>query len=548
MESWDDAIDELRQEYLLEAPGQIAGIRGLLAQLRVGPGDKAALAELRRGFHGFAGSGTTYGYPDVTNFGRSAESRCLRALENEHAAPEDVGEWGRLLDAIEASLAAPPAPHEETNENAPGDLSAEDPLDALIVDDDEAVARLLATRLSLEGFCVRSAGTVAAAQACLDRRLPDILVADVMLPDGTGYEVVEALRKLPGGDQSIVLVVSVRTAFVDKVEAIHSGADAYFDKPLDWDAFQQRLRHLLDARRATQARVLSVEDDPHQAALLRSVLVSGGYDVRTCSDPLRFEQEMGAFGPDLVLMDVVLPGASGYDLVRFLRQEDRYATLPVVMVTGESRLEARLSATRAGADDFLLKPVMPGMLLSTVAARIERARSLRGLMDRDGLTRLLTHGAFMERASAAASRASRRTDSRLVWAMIDVDHFKAVNDRHGHPTGDRVLAALAQLLRHRLRQSDVVGRYGGEEFAALVEDLSQEEALRLVDRLRSDFEAMEHRSLAGESFHVTFSAGLAAWENGSDTIDAWKSRADQALYEAKRSGRNKVVLGASPGI
>ncbi len=169
-------------------------------------------------------------------------------------------------------------------------------------------------------------------------------------------------------------------------------------------------------------------------------------------------------------------------------------------------------------------------------------------MDRDGLTRLLTHGAFMERASAAGSRASRRTDSRLVWAMIDVDHFKAVNDRHGHPTGDRVLAALAQLLRHRLRQSDVVGRYGGEEFAALVEDLSQEEALRLVDRLRRDFEAMEHRSLSGESFHVTFSAGLAAWENRSDTIDAWKSRADQALYEAKRSGRNKVVLGPSPGI
>ena len=126
---------------------------------------RIVLTELRRGFHGFAGSGTTYGYPDVTNFGRSAESRCLRALENEQAAPEDFGEWGRLLDAIEASLAAPPAPHEETNENAPGEPSAEDPLDALIVDDDEAVARLLATRLSLEGLlrtqrrhCRRGAG------------------------------------------------------------------------------------------------------------------------------------------------------------------------------------------------------------------------------------------------------------------------------------------------------------------------------------------------------------------------------------------------------
>jgi len=226
MESWDHAIDELRQEYLLETPAQIASLRGLIASLRVEPSERELLLELRRGFHGFAGSGTTYGYPEATALGRTAESRCLRALDAGHATTEDLVECARLLDAIERCLAAAPARNEDKAEKAPEEPFTEEPLDALIVDDDESVARILATKLSIEGFLVRTAGTVAAARARLDERLPDVLVADVMLPDGMGYEIVEALRKLPGGDQSVVLVVSVRTAFVDKVEAIHSGADA----------------------------------------------------------------------------------------------------------------------------------------------------------------------------------------------------------------------------------------------------------------------------------------------------------------------------------
>src|SRR4029450_5072407 len=197
------------------------------------------------------------------------------------------------------------------------------------------------------------------------------------------------------------------------------------------------------------------------------------------------------------------------DLTRYLRQHDVHATLPIVVLTTESHLEARLGTLRAGADDFLLKPVEPGLLLSTVAARIERASFLRSLLERDGLTTLLTHSAVVERARAVVARRERDPSVRCAWVMIDLDSFKRINDRHGHPVGDRVLPSLASVLRRRLRQSDVMGRYGGEEFAVLVEDLSEEEVVRLVNRLLDEFGAIPHRSPHGDTFKASFSAGVA---------------------------------------
>jgi len=342
------------------------------------------------------------------------------------------------------------------------------------------------------------------------------------------------------------VMISILSGLLDKVEAIHCGADGYFEKPVEWDSLLRRLRLLLERNRSQPSRVLSMEDDPEQAAFLRVVMESAGYQFRVCPDPRQMEHDLLAFRPDLLLMDVLLPGASGHDLTRYLRQHDVHATLPIVVLTTESQLETRLDTLRAGADDFLIKPVAPGLLLSTVAARIERARFLRSLLERDGLTSLLTHSAFLERARNVVARRQRDAKVRCAWVMIDLDFFKRVNDRHGHPVGDRVLASLASLLRRRLRQSDTMGRYGGEEFAVLVEDLDEADVLRLVDRLLEEFAVQPHRSPHGVTFTAAFSAGVAMLEEPD--LDAWRHRADQALYSAKMAGRRRVVGASSlPG-
>jgi diguanylate cyclase (GGDEF)-like protein len=133
----------------------------------------------------------------------------------------------------------------------------------------------------------------------------------------------------------------------------------------------------------------------------------------------------------------------------------------------------------------------------------------------------------------------------MAWAMIDLDHFKSVNDRYGHPVGDRVLAALSSLLRRRVRQTDTIGRYGGEEFALLLDGLGPENAVALVDRLRREFDAITFTSPGGSPFHATFSAGIAMLEPGM-SFDRWREEADAALYAAKKAGRDRLVLAGSP--
>lgn len=238
-------------------------------------------------------------------------------------------------------------------------------------------------------------------------------------------------------------------------------------------------------------------------------------------------------------MDILLPGMSGQDLARYVRQNPAYATLPLMFLTTEDQVQRRIETLRAGADDYLIKPVAPGLLISTVAARLERARFLQSLLDRDGLTGLLTHTAFLERAKNAMAQ-TRRSGKRSALVMVDLDHFKTVNDTYGHPTGDRVLISLAALFRRRLRQSDSLGRYGGEEFAIIVDDLENHDAIRLVDRLREEFSQIEHHSTGGKTFRIAFSAGVSVLDDTLQTIDQWKEAADQALYVAKAKGRNRV--------
>jgi len=280
---------------------------------------------------------------------------------------------------------------------------------------------------------------------------------------------------------------------------------------------------------------------------VKAVLGSGGYGVRICSDPARFEEEAIAFEPDLVLMDINLPGFSGYDLARFLRQNEKYAAVPVVFLTAEYRAQSRIEAIRAGGDDHLVKPIAPAILLSTVAARIERAQFLKSLIGRDGLTGLLNHTAFLEGARGVVLRQSRNPGKGAAFALIDLDLFRAVNDRHGHPVGDRVLASMGALLRRRVRGSDLVGRLGGEEFAVILEDLTEEEAERLMNRLLEEFSVVLHNGADRSVFHVTFSAGVSGFLPGM-SVDTWRQSADDALHAAKSAGRHRVARAAQPKV
>lgn len=543
MQSWEDTLKELRVEYLQESQGKLEDIERLLKRLSDATSDHDALQELLRRFHGFAGSGATYGFPHVSTLGLEGERVCRASVEARAASASDLSRWAQIRDDLKAQFSAIEGQVAAAERHRDTPVRQASKPDILVVDDDPAITQMLLKLLAQEGMVGRAAATRAAALKELEGKVPDGLIVDIVLPDGSGYELVERVRGLPNGDLPAVLILSIRTGFLDKVEAVHCGADGFFEKPVDWDAMVRRLQHLLERGRAETARILSVEDDPSQAAYLKAILQSAGYEVAVCDDPHTFENVLAATRPDLVLMDILLPGISGYDLVRYLRQDEKYAALPVISLSTEGQIDAQIKSARAGTDDHLTKPVAPGLLLSAVAARIERSRFLKGLLNRDGLTRLLTHTAFLERARGTVARAER-TPLDAAWVMIDLDRFKAVNDTHGHPTGDRVIGAMAALLRRRLRQSDTIGRYGGEEFSVILDDLNEPDALRLVNLLLDEFSKEEHMGPDGTAFRVTFSAGVAMLQPSMD-LEGWRQAADNALYDAKASGRNRVVAASA---
>lgn len=542
MEAWESTLRELREQYVRGASKRLEQLSIDTERLSKDASDLEALRELKRTFHGLTGSGTTYGFPQITALGQSGEKICDQLLRaNEVPEPQHIAEWRNLhkqlteeFDGIRARSNATSTSTTEVVERHTKQLLI------LVVDPDPDAFEILNRLMEREGLTSKHCQTKAAAMEALEHQMPDGLIIDIHLPDGSSYELVERVRSMPGGDSPAVLMISPVAGFLDKVEVIRCGADGYFEKPLDWESLMRRLQHLLERMRKEPVRILSMEDDPDQASFISAALGTAGYEARICDDPKRFEAELVSFRPDLVLMDIMLPEISGYDLARYIRQDEKYATLPILFLTSQGEMEAKIDSVKAGGDDYLVKPVSAGLLLSTVAARIERARFLRSLLDRDGLTRLLTHTAFLERAKAIASQKDRDPSRSYAMAMIDLDRFKSINDSYGHLTGDRVLSGLAALLRRRLRQSDVIGRYGGEEFAVIIDDLQEDEAVRLMRRLLEEFSKLEYRAPDGKVFHATFSAGVSMAEQGV-SLEQWRLEADNLLYAAKAAGRNRIL-------
>ena len=280
-------------------------------------------------------------------------------------------------------------------------------------------------------------------------------------------------------------------------------------------------------------RILCVEDDRVQANFLRAVLEDAGYEVMCVGHTGGFDDLLSSFRPDLLTVDVGLPDVSGIDLAREVRGAPGNATLPIIVLTGHRSIEMHIEGLRAGADDYLVKPVSPHLLTTTVASRLERSKVVRALIERDGLTGLLTPRTFRQQLDMAWGD-HRRGLGPFTLIAIDIDHFKSINDTNGHAAGDGVLVLLASSLTRSVRRTDPVGRCGGDEMSVLLRNANEKQACALIQGVLEQFAGMTRATSP-----VTFSAGVALL-NGDEDVSAWQKRADDALYAAKRAGRARV--------
>ncbi|MBL8511212.1 MAG: diguanylate cyclase, partial [Betaproteobacteria bacterium] len=350
-------------------------------------------------------------------------------------------------------------------------------------------------------------------------------------------EVIKQVRLNHAASQLFCLAVPKALGTI--VALLRAGADVTIQPDQEISTVLARVLELVQAQEQDPFRVLLVEDSPTATFVIQRALTQHAIDSHSISNPQQLLAAVEMYRPDLVLMDMYMPHCTGVEATRVMRQLAAYQSLPVVYLSSEKDMAAQIEALRLGGDQFLTKPCNPLLLAAVVKTKIERYREMQRSSQHDSLTALLNHSAAKTRLHQILNATNPNRD-RLCVIMIDIDHFKAVNDSYGHPVGDQVIRSLAWLLKGRLRSTDIVGRYGGEEFVVVMRDASQEEALAVLNRIRSDFATIPHAHSAGTLF-ATFSTGVAIYPH-YQTVTELIQAADDALLQAKRNGRNRVEI------
>ncbi len=369
-------------------------------------------------------------------------------------------------------------------------------------------------------------------------REPVIVLVDAAGVDFAEYAAaVKALRSQFSA--TTIIGLNLASNFDTLRMALVSGCEFCFTVGTPQALIMGRIVKMCGKEEEQPYRVLVVEDSKTASAVIQRTLKQSGMESMAIARPQEVLTSMVKFQPDLVLMDMFMPGCTGVEVTRVIRQHEEFLSTPVVYLSGDSSIALQVDALRLGGDHFLTKPFNPVILNAVVKSKIDRYRNLRRSMTLDSMTGLLNHLTSKQRLDAAATT-SDADGTTLCVAMIDIDHFKNVNDSYGHPLGDQVIRSLAWLLKQRLRKTDSVGRYGGEEFLVILPDADAARAHQLLDRIRVDFSMFQH-TVGNTSFSCTFSGGIAQFTRGLGGPSAIKI-ADEALYIAKRKGRNQLVV------
>jgi two-component system, cell cycle response regulator len=314
-----------------------------------------------------------------------------------------------------------------------------------------------------------------------------------------------------------------------------------------------RTRELADA--VTPISVLLVEDSAAIRALVRRMLGAGGHTVVEATGGAAALAACRQQQPDVMLLDVEMPEMSGWDVLAAMKAEPDLRDVPVVFLTGRSDTTDIVEGLRLGAHDYLRKPCEPAELLARVqaAARVKRLqdelRQRNQELDRISRTDALTglrNRRHVEEYLARLVSLVRRNAQPIAVLLVDIDHFKSVNDRYGHDAGDAVLREVAERMAGSVRLEDMVGRWGGEEFLVVLPNTAADGAAELAERLRQVVAGAPCRLDDGDAVQVTISVGAAA--SLTDDAGTMVRTADAALYEAKAAGRDRVVVAGSGAL
>ncbi|MFZ5988506.1 MAG: diguanylate cyclase [Bacillota bacterium] len=292
------------------------------------------------------------------------------------------------------------------------------------------------------------------------------------------------------------------------------------------------------------SRVLIVEDNPNSAKLLGEILGDEGYQVYSVDQGLSILNLVYEIKPNIILLDIMMPELDGFEICKLLKTDSETKDIPIIMITAKTDSKDIRMALELGAFDYIKKPVDEVEVIARVRSALrfkEYHDKLKEMTMKDGLTGVYNHRLLIELFEKEYTRQIRK-GGNIAFIMIDIDHFKRINDTYGHTAGDMIIREVANILTTMTRRSDIVGRYGGEEFGIFVSEINLDNVYKFCEKIRKKIEDYEF-NIGDRIIHITISMGVCLKE-ASDNIsylDIIKI-SDAALYSAKENGRNKVEL------
>ena len=450
----------------------------------------------------------------------------------------------------------------------------------LVVDDLVANIKLLEARLAAEYFEVVTALNGPAALEICARGQCDIVLLDVLMPGMDGHEVCRRLKHNPRTAHIPVVMITALDQPADRVAGLEAGADDFLTKPVNDIALITRVKSLVRLKMLTDelmmrastsneigldetfdpmslggdgGRVLLVDDSPATADRVKDILAAHHtVDLEPEPQEALFRAAEGDY--DLAIISLNLKQIDGLRLCSHLRSLDRTRLLPILVIVDPEDNVRLLRGLDLGVNDYLVRPIDRNEMLARVRTQVRRKRFSDRLRDNvqmtiemavtDGLTGLHNRR-YLERHLATLVNQAIAREKPLSVLVLDIDYFKAINDGYGHAVGDDVLREFSRRVRKAVRGIDLACRMGGEEFVIAMPDTDAALALLVGERLRQKIAVEPFRiPESGENIEVTVSIGIASLGSTEDTPETLLKRADEALYDAKRAGRNRVSAAA----
>ncbi len=448
----------------------------------------------------------------------------------------------------------------------------------LVVDDILANVRLLEAKLESEYFEVHTAMNGIEALEKVKRVKPDIVLLDVMMPGLDGLEVCRRIKADPETQHIPVIMVTALDQPEDKVRGLEAGADDFLTKPVNDIALFSRVKSLVRLKMLVDellargvaggmagqslltpeeerkpGRILLVDDRERLHVRLKAAL-EGRHALHFVKDPVKALSLVEREEFELIIVNMDMDSYDGLRLCSQFRSLEATRQVPILIIIDPDDTARLAKALELGVNDYLMRPIDLQEALARVNTQIRRWRYTRKLRENvrnsialsvtDPLTGLYNRRYMVTHGEALVDDAASRGNA-FSLLLLDLDHFKSINDRHGHDVGDRVLQELARRLKRHVRRLDIVCRIGGEEFVVLLPGTPMDVAVKIAERIRH---AVAERAFdvgtpdAPLQLNVTTSIGVAGFEREDDTLDTILKRADEALYAAKDAGRNTVRL------